>query len=96
MEYRFASQEYFLIYMPPTSYREGDILVVEMIDRPFKGFHDLAKHCKNYACHSREEYLNFDPMNHDKPEKFSSGFSADKVLVDAMWKTVNARFAKNE
>lgn len=96
MEYRFSSDEYFLIYMPLSSRKEGDLIVVEMMDRPFEHFYEFASHCTNYACHSHEEYLNFDPKNHDKTEKFSSGFSADKVEFDEMWQALHAPFATSK
>lgn len=96
MEYRFSSEEYFLIYMPSSSREEGDLIVVEMMNRPFEHFYEFASHCKNYACHSQDEYLNFDPKNHDKVEKFSSGFSTDKVEYDKMWEVLNSPFPRSK
>jgi hypothetical protein len=52
MEYRFE-KGYFLIYFPARSTSTGDIMVVKLLDRPFKDRFEFLVNSKNYEYTSR-------------------------------------------
>lgn len=91
IEYRFA-KGYFLIHYSATKYREGDIAVVKLLERPFKDKAEMMLNTKNYACPTKAEFLNFDPVTNEKPELFSVGRSMERSEFNKMWNTMNGYF----
>ncbi|SEK48293.1 hypothetical protein SAMN05518856_102305 [Paenibacillus sp. OK003] len=55
MEYRFE-QGYFLIYSSARSTSSGDIMVVKLLDRPFKDRFEFLVNSKNYECTTHTEF----------------------------------------
>ena len=91
IEYRFE-KGYFLIHYSTTNHREGDIAVVKLLDRPFKDKVEMMLNTKNYACPTKAEFLNFDPVTNEKPELLSVGRSMERSEFNRMWDTMNGYF----
>lgn len=92
MEYRIE-QGYFLIYSPARSTSSGDIMVVNLLGRPFKDRIEFLVNSKNYECTTHNEYLSFEPTSHHKPEK-PGAFSMERSEFNRMWDTMNQYFEK--
>jgi hypothetical protein len=92
MEYRFE-KGCFLIYFPARSTSTGDIMVVKLLDRPFKDRFEFLVNSKNYEYTSRNEYLTFEPNSNNKSEK-PGAFSAVRSEYNRMWATMNSYFEK--
>ncbi|WP_018752854.1 hypothetical protein [Paenibacillus sanguinis] len=93
VEYRFE-QGYFLIHYSATKYREGNIAVVKLLDRPFENKIEMLMNRKCYVCPTREEFLAFDPTTNDKPELLHVSHSMERNAFNRMWDTMNSYFDK--
>lgn len=84
MEYRFYKGHIIMYF--PKKIGPSLLSVTKLLDRPFKDRREFTMHATvAYECSDREEYLSFDPANHDKMQLIGAGFSIDSEVFQKLW-----------